>query len=341
MFKISINFDEKYFTPETYHKIAVIEECVGAVNEGVVTNDVITMTLSYTHSLALEMLENIKEALLKLCSLVLSALNNYILNNAKYVERYKEILKVRIAKLDKPFLYEYYEYNFEKDYPHVLKTNTDIEAKIVELQSKIKQESWSAEKVSAAVDNILEWFSDKTIDATVDPYDVSESAKELVRKHIQGRKVDKGIDERTLDKFIDEITEYKYYADSIKRTKTAILSDYNLLKKSYEKAIAMPSDIKYADKLSAAYNPELYAFNVHEKRRFLDINTEMSRLFNGFIKIYEASFDTKLQILHERIELNRAIIAELLTRTQLTPLINTKHADKNKKPYKYEPRVKI
>ena len=103
MFKISINFDEKYFTPETYHKIAVIEECMGAVNEGVVTNDVITMTLSYTHSLALEMLENIKEALLKLCSLVLSALNNYILNNAKYIERYKEILKVRIAKLDKPF----------------------------------------------------------------------------------------------------------------------------------------------------------------------------------------------------------------------------------------------
>ena len=51
---------------------------------------------------------------------------------------------------------------------------------------------------------------------------------------------------------------------------------------------------------------------------------EMMRLFNGYIAIYQSAFDTKLQCLNEKIESNKAMITEIITRTGVFAAINTK-----------------
>ena len=66
----------------------------------------------------------------------------------------------------------------------------------------------------------------------------------------------------------------------------------------------------------------------------------MTRLFNGFITIYSTAFDTKLNIIQEKIEANRAVIVEMLIRTGVFTSVNTKTPSKSHKPYVFNPSLK-
>lgn len=332
-------YGHRYYSLQTYQNLMVLESCEDALNEGVFDERVISTVLSYTHSTTLEILENVKEALLNLCSMVLSALNNFIINHAKYADKYRATLKERIGKLDKPFIFEYYDYKFVKDFPRLLKNGSEIETEIRDLQDKIRTEAWTEDKVSTAVDRMLEWFGEQVIGEVPDVTALRSSVRRIVVRRIQGDPITKGIDERSIDQFIDQIKSYKPQLDDIKKTKSSILADYNMLKKAYAKAIKAPDDVRNADKLKSAYDPDWYAFMTSERRRFQSISTEMSRLFNGFIEIYEAAFDTKLNILRERVDRNRAILVELMRRTSLIAQLNTKEVDKDRKPFKPEPTL--
>ena len=337
----SVYPDERYYSPKTYENLAILESCDQVLLEEGFDTRVIDMVLSYTQSTTLEILENVKEGLLQLCSMVLSALNNFIINNAKYVDRYREFLKDRVTKLDPPFIYEAYEYKLVKDYPRVVKSTVEVESKIVELQGKIRTDKWTDAQVALSVDHMLEWFSDRVLGEECDPDDPKNSVRKIVTQKIRGEREPKGLDARNIDKFIDEIKMYRDHMNDIKKTKSNIIADYNMLKKVYAKAITPPPEVQeYSkNKLAVTYDPEYASFIVHEKGRFMDINTQMSRLFNGFIAIYEAAFDTKLKLLKERVDSNREILAELLKRTQLTALINAKQSPNDRKPFKYEPKI--
>lgn len=338
----SVYPDEKYYSPQTYMSLSVIESCDQALSEGASDTRVIDTVLSYTQSTTLEILENVKEALLQLCSLVLSALNNFILNNAKYIDRYREFLKERVQKLDPPFIYEGYDYKIVKDYPHVVKSAVEVESKVIELQSHIRSDKWTDAQIMLSVDHILEWFSSRVLDEECDPDRIKPSVKEIVTRRIRGEKATpRGLDARNIDKFIDEIKLYRDHMNDIKKTKANILADYELLKWVYKKAIVPPPEVQnyQNNRLASIYDPEYVAFLIHEKDRFMDINTQMSRMLNGFIQIYEVAFDTKLNLLKERVDFNRTIITELLKRIQLTPLINAKRAEGNRKPFKNEPSI--
>ena len=336
---ISCLYDDTYFSDQSYEKLAIIESCQEALLEDTDDYRVITTANSYTYSLVMEVLENVKEALLKLWSTVLSILNNFILNNAKMVDKYRELIKVKFKSLKEPFIFVYYEYPGIKDYPKVIKSNAWVEAEVQKLQEEIISNDWNSEKVEFAVDSLLKEFSEQVVGLPIDPDRLKASTEKVVREKIQGKKIDRGLTVQMLDQFIDEIRAYKVHLDDLKKTKTAILKDYELLKAAYKNAIKPPIDIKQFDRLAMLHDPEDAGFKLREKERFAYINIQITRLFNGFIEIYNTAFNTKLTIIRERVDMNNAIITELLTRTSVLAAINVKNPSKDRKPFEYIPKV--
>ena len=331
-------YDPLYLTEDSYEKLSVIESCHQAMLEDVNDTRVISTATAYTYSMVMEFLDSVKARLFKLCSFVLSLLNSYILNNARYLDKYREILKERIKKLPEPFSFSYYEYPFPKDYPVVIPGTNGIDQEIKQIQEKIQKESWVGEKVAISVDAMLKKFGRDTVGEDVDVYDLKASVTEIVTRKCRGELQVHILTESDIDAFIKDFQSYKPYADDIKRTKTNIEKDYILLKKTYERAIKMPEEIKDITRLEIARDPELASFKAQEQNRFAEINLQMTRLFTGFIKIYDTAFDTKLQLLQERIATNKAVINQLLVNAGIMSAVNTKTPDQRKKPYKYEPK---
>lgn len=327
-----------YITDSTYEKLSVLESCHLALLEGIDDQRVVSTANAYTHSLVIEFLDSVKQKLFKLCSTVLSLLNSYILNSARYLDKYREFLKAQIPKLKEPFSYSYYEYPLEKDYPVIIPGNGGIiENEIKRMQERIRNDEWTSTQVANAVDNMIRKFSHDAIGSEVDVYDLKQSVTEIVTNRCRGNAIVNFLTEKDIDKFVKDLQSYRPMADEIKKTRTNIDKDYQLLKKTYERAIKVPLDVKSITRLDMVRDPELASFKANEQVRFADINVQMTRLFTSFIKIYDISFDTKLQILQERIEINKNIIKELLLNTGIAGAVNTKSPDVKKVPYKYEP----
>lgn len=339
IFQCAPLFDQELFTESCYEKLSVIESCDQAINEGIFDQRVVTTASTYTYSLVMELLDNVKTTLVKLCSYVLSYVNNYILNSAKLVDKYREVLKDRVSKLKEPFSYTYYEYPDSKHYPVVLAATGSISDTIGKLQSNIIEGKWSGDRVATAVDDLIIDFSRKTIGEDVDPFDLKESTKKIVTNHVKGKVDIRFLTKDDIDAFVALMKTYRPLIDEIKRTKSDVEKDYKLLKEMYMKVTKLPGNIRDITKLQTAFDPELAAFKASEEQRFADINVHMSRLFNGYISIYNTAFDTKLKIIQERVDINRAIIEELLRRTNLLAALGTSMVDKNKKPFKYEPKI--
>lgn len=334
--------DKRFLSEASYEKLDVIDSCYDAVDEGVNDLRVIDTANTYTYSLIIEILDNVKEQLLKLCEMVLSAVNKFILRSGKMLDKYRELLEDRVSKLKQPFVYKYFEYPESKDYPKVLSTSSGIEKDIQDMQKAIVQYNWTSEKVYNAVDLMLSDFAEKTIGEAIDldATGLRADVSNVVTNKIRGSEITKRLKHEDIDKFISEIRMYKPHVDDIKRTKKNILADYELLKKTYSRAIKTPENIRTLDRIQAIHDPDGYAFEMQERVRYSDINVQMMRLFNGFITIYDAAFNTKLKCLQERIDINMGIITELMTVTNLGPLLNTKDPTVAGKPYQYGVKIR-
>ena len=115
-------FDDSVITPALFEKASILESCFDAVVNEEADYRIITTATAYTHSMFFEILENVKEALVKLAQRVLSTLNNYFLNSAKLLDKYREIIGERLDKVTDPIKQDTYEYPSAKDYPKSLKS---------------------------------------------------------------------------------------------------------------------------------------------------------------------------------------------------------------------------
>ena len=329
------------FASDHYDELAVIESCECAISEDVFDTRVVSTATTYTYSMVTELLDSVKEKLLKLCSVVLSLLNNYMLNSARYIDVYGDIIEEQVGKLKEPFSYSYYEYPDSTNYPVLLSGVNSVEGDIKKLQDAIIAGKWDSYRVEDAVDNMLINFSRKTIGGSIDPYSIRSSTEEIVTEHIRGHVIVKLLTKDDVKRFIHEFKTYRDYMNDIKRTKSNIEKEYTQIKNLYGKAIKRPAEIRSINALEAIYDREGAAFKANEQQRFSDINIQMTRLFTGFIDIYNKAFDTKLRLLQERIDMNKHIIAELMQRTTLLTTLQTKNPDRYKKPYKPDPKIKI
>lgn len=321
----------------TYNKADIIETCLfeAATGEGNPDWMISTATM-YTHSMFYEMLENVKNVLLQLVQKVLSLINNYYLNNVNLLDKYREAILDRLGTVSEPIRQETYEYPELKDYPKLIDGSVGPEKEIIKLTEYAASADSTSEGVAARVDRLLERFGKDVVGSEIDPYDINGSTRALVQEKIRGSKVTITIDRATLRKYIDSVSHYKKDKDEILRAKKAIIADYEALKRTYKSVTANP--VKLAkNNARVIADPEREAFLIRETQRYADIHVELMRLFNGYIAIYRAAFDTKLAELDARIINNRNTITEIIMRTGLFTTLNTKNPDKNRKPIPYNP----
>lgn len=310
-------------TSSILEKCFILEDCIDAITNESADSRIISTATSYTYSIVYEFLEHVKEMLTKLAQAVLSALNNFYLNNAKIMDKYHDIIAENIRKLDKPIRQETYEYPKCKDYPVNLKSTISVENDIIRLHESIKTRSMAPEEVAANVDLMLIEFGKEVIDSPPDPYDLKDSTAKIVRDTVQGKETTVIITPATFDKYLHEIMNYKQDRDDIMQTKKAINDDYTALKRTYSKVTKDPKALM-SPTIQNFKDPDRAAFIAREYSRYSNIHVEMMRLFNGFINIYNVAFDTKLKCLNEKIERNKAIIIEIITRTGLFTSLNPK-----------------
>ena len=324
-------------TESSIYQLDVIETGYESINEDSANKDIVQMTLSYTRSFILEILDNTKEALLKLYQRVLSVLNNYILNTANLADKYRNLIKERYKKLSSPMVIKTYEWSNLRNnyYPAVIHSDNELHADLEELSQKVMDQGVNSDVIDIIVEKKIISFSKAVIDGTVDSSNLKDTTKYIVTDRVRGRQVSRVLKYDELDKFIDEIKQYKVLKDDINRTKTAMLKDYEILKKTYMESINK-KESQVVD-VKALKNPGLEQFKSYEYQRFASINMHLNRLFNAYITIYSTAFDTKLNLLKEKIDSNREILVDLMTRTSIITAVNTKSPNKQRAPLKVSP----
>ena len=327
---------DEILSEQSYYKIDVLESSYKGLMEGVTDDFLVTATTTYSQSLITEMIENVKNTLLAFYQKVLSALNNFILNIANLADKYRELIKKRFNKLDKPFTYSSYTYYrlFDKDYPDIDLTRSDFVNAVEKLRTDIKAKNLPGELVEIEVNKIIDTFSRRAINDSVSPVSVRDSAHVILEKAIRGVPVIKTLEYKDIDKFCDEIKNAGPMKKELTNTKNAIMKTYNEMKKSYASAIRY--DLQAEGTIKDLKNPGFETMRSIEYQRFAKINLEINRLFNACITIYNEAFNMKLQVMQDKIDENRSIIVDLLTRTGIMAAIYTKAPKKANKPIDYD-----
>lgn len=329
-------FSNKSLLSETsiYTK-QVIETCYDCIDEGVNDITLLKTSSTYTQSLVLEILENVKETLLKVYQNVLSALNNYFLNTAVLADKYRKIIIDRYYKLDHKIIYKTYEYTNLFKLPKDVRSTFDVEKDAQDIVNMGLSSSYDNNKVSEKVDKYIQNFAKSVLGATVNLYDIKQSARDVSESLMRGREVNKTLTEADLDTFIDEIKRYRELKDEINSTKIQIIKYYNTLKSSFTSAFKLvPSD--NIGVLQRAQDPEGSEVLDKQFQQYSQANIQLTRLFDSYINIYNAAFGAKLSLLQEKVQNNRDTLVELMTQTSVFAAVHAKHPDRNRTPIKPE-----
>lgn len=313
--------------------LLLVETCNTALTEGVTDPSLVDISRKNTMSVIFQFLEQCYTLLKELVERVLIVLNNYILNSANLVDKYRSIIKEKYKSLPSPMLIHTYEFPhlYDTNYPNVIDQGR-LHPKLDALLSNIKYNNLSAGEATYEVDDSLMDISSQIIGSSVDPSDIQGTTRTIVTQYISGQNRVMRITEKDLDKFINGIKEYNKARDSIKKTQANVKKDYATLKKLYGKISQEQISTTGIQDMKA---PQTQRLEAQEYKRFNDINLEMSRLLSGIIMIYNTSYNTKLEILKKKIEYDRKVLTALMVNTGTFAAINTKNPTVNSKPYDF------
>ena len=329
---------DEFATGSMYQQLDVIESVMQAIDEGVHDTRTITTASSYTQSVYLELLDNVKNALLKLAQQALSALNSYYMNNAKLCQKYRNVIAKGLEKTKVPVTHDTYEYPDSKGYPRAMRS-ASVENEVTRLQQDIRNSRYTSEEVAYRIDQMIEDFGRRVLDHSPDPWELKNSVKDIVTRKSRGKQTTIVIDVNTLDEWIKSITEYRKDRDDLQAMKKDLMEDYEILKKSIGSATKPDRMLPGRSSLQRAYDPDAEAFYQHEYTRFSDIHTEMMRLFKSYIEIYKVAFSTKISLLDEKINDQRNTLNEVMIRAGALAAINSKSpVMTGNKPIPYNPQ---
>ena len=315
------------------NSLMLVETCSTAINEGVTDPSIVDISRKNTMSVIFRFLDQCYTFLKKLAEQVLIVLNNYIINSANLVDKYRSIIKEKYRSLDTPMLIHTYDFPhlYDANYPNIIDQGK-LHPKLDELLANIRENNLSGNEVKYEVCDAIMDISNQIIGSMVDPDDITNTTKDIVTRYISGQNRVVRITEKDLDKFINEIKDYKKMKDVIQKTRNNVNKDYSTLMKLYGKVDH--EQISF-DTIQSMKSPQIQQLQVEEYKRFNDINLEMSRLLSGIVMIYNTSYNTKLKILKKKIEYDRSVLTALMVNTGTFAAINTKNPTTNGKPYDF------
>ena len=318
--------------------MGVLRSCYGAIDEFTAANesatDVLNVAYSYTESIIYTLLENIRAYLLELYQKVLSAFNNYILNQVHLCDKYRDMIMERYDKLKKPVRYKTYEYPELYKLPIDIRPSGKAEDFAKEIIAIGEDPEVTHDRLSYDVDQRIKEFSDSVLGTKIDPTNVKNDTRRVCYDRMRGRSLSVTLNKKDLSKFIDEIQNHQKMKKELQKTKSEIEAYYKSLRSKFSGAFKMTKNS--SNELVRMKDPDKVALLDRQVMQYSTASIELKRLFNGFITIYSESFTSKLEIMQEHVDINRAVIVEIMTRTNIfySPKYEeTKNKNRNTKRY--------
>lgn len=329
--------NESIATVHAYEYIDIIESAYDAMKDGVPVFGIFQTATTYTQSLICELLDNVKEALLKVCQKVLSALNNLQVNNIRLIKRYQEVLLDRVGKLEDPIVHKTFTYPDLNNYPVVIAA-TNIERDIVRLQEEITdpENPPSPPKIAGKVDSLLREFTRQVVGQPASLDNLKGSVETIASKRARGKPILVEITRDNLNTYMNQIDHYKQDKANLTRLKKSITDEYQTIKSMYASVTANPTTLA-KNSIRYQMDPDKEEFLAHEYGRYADIHVEMLRLFNGFITVYNMAFSAVLAVLDEKINDRKNLIVTMFSTTGIFSALNTKDVGSYDNPIKYVP----
>lgn len=290
---------------------------------------------TYSQSIIYDLLENVRTFLLKLYQSVLTVLNTYILNHAKLFEKYQDLILERFDKIDGSIRYYTYSYSDLYTYPKDLRSEGKAEKAAEEIIKLGEDPNTNPDDLEHAVNEKIREFSYAMIGTKIDPYNLKEHIRSVCYAKMQGEKYVERLTKENLKQFIQEIREYKTVKSELRNLKTEIDHYYRTLKRNYASSFSMATGP--SGELVRLKDPNKAELLDRQVVQFSTAKIQLNRLFNGYITLYSGCFNAKLDIIQQRININKAVIVAVMTRTNVLYAVSGKPTGNNIS--KYDPLV--
>lgn len=353
-----IDFIPEYLIDDKVFKaMDILESCYAAIDEGINDRTLVDIARNNATSMILGTLDRSLVILNTAHDSLTAYINNYILNYAKLVEKYRSTIIQMYERITKPIIYRTFQYPFIKGYypvavnldphkyPNLMGLPADWSNFITHAKDFASDNEYEREEVRVyfpiQVDKIIEEYSKDTIGDKVRPNNIEADTKLIVQSKLRGSPKTVALTQRNLNDIINSIiAESKEMLKDVKATKPAFTKDNKTLHTLIER---YPNNGKVSIRQSIKMlkYPDEYQEERAELYRFSDINLELNRLFSGLVSMYTNTYATKMQVIRERIDTSREVLVGLLQAAGAFSAINNKTAARNSKPLKDDELAKF
>lgn len=265
-------------------------------------------------------LDKVKDALLMLYEKLVMFVNKYIVNSARLVEKYKEMIVDRYEKYKdnlKHITVTRFSYDKVKTHPKVFKVDESEMEKLFETLEQNMSRGISYNSTRLVYSKTRDICSKITDCPSLNIDNELSFITKDYSDFIRGPVITETITSKNLISYINNILKYSELKKDVYHIKTDVIDYYKKLKKMFSnrnaknfyKNIDTVSNISSTGSRNEA---EVLAILSANRDMYLEMKSSIEYMFDTIIKVYNAAFNAKMNVMHEYIEKMSYIIAEIM-----------------------------
>lgn len=292
----------------------IVMDCLDAIDSGSVNAYFINESDSFLSSMMLDNLNSVKKLLISIYDKILEYFSNYLINSVSILKKLKDKIYLLDDKAVNILRYTTYEYPRLHLLPKIIKKELSPIEKDATFK-KIMNITNSSDMIdfSSDIDQKIEEFASEVLDCKIkfagDP--IEKVITDRATRHMRGEKRSYQLTKDVLKHTIDEILDYKDAKKQIIANRADIIFYYEKIKTAMESTYA----IKYSSNgrdIRSLYDESIGYLKEDEVNNLSFGMLEANRLYGSYIQIYRTVFKVKLDIIKERVDINKTLIRDLL-----------------------------
>lgn len=305
----------------------MIESAIIIADESDIGTDISQSVIHYLSEAAIQenfaiLLEKIKIGLLNILDKLKSYFISYITNSNRLIEKYADRVidyyeKHRGNLPD--IVFETYTYDPLKRYPKDQRLSMDeFESFFEDARSSFangRTYNLYGKTRQKAFDILSKILGPSQVNIDDEKMHIVNTYKKFLR----GESVADRINSNTIRRFLNKIKDFKVLKDEITETKKDIESHYKKIKSALSKSnvknfMKMCDDINNASdlKVSSLREEEVLKLLASSRDMYLEVQESITYLFDTILKVYDAAFTAKIQVIDEYIHSRESLIVKIL-----------------------------
>lgn len=288
--------------------------CLEVLDAGSGNSYFINESDSYLSSIMMENLKNVKALLISIYDKVLEYFSTYLIKSVSVLKKLKDKIYLLDDAAVNSLRYTQYEYPRLHLLPKTIKKDITAIEKDATFK-KVLSMVTNSDKIdfSSNIDAKIEEFASEVLDCRVkfagDP--IEKVIEEKAISHMRGERKSYQLTKDVLKHIIDGIIEYKDAKKQIIANRADIISYYERLKTAMESTYETKTSSNGRD-IRSLYDASIGYLKDEDVDNLSFGMLEANRLYGSYIQIYRTVFKVKLDIIKERVDMNKALIRDLL-----------------------------